>query len=264
VKTPKKNPGFPDNRKSDTVGLFAGGIAHDLNTILTTIYGYSELALEGLDPSEKTYQNIKKIIEAADRARALTGHILTFSRQVGQERINVQVKDILQETISFLRPSMTDRIILREEILSPQVCVSADPTQLFRVFINLAANALQAMEATGGSLTITLDTIKGSEVRNLPTGKKAADEYALIRFADTGPGMDEKTAGRIFEPFFTTGKQGKGTGLGLSVVYGIISEIEGEIMVSGRKNHGTTIDVLIPSISSAPPEMGEIKPGVNS
>ena len=250
-----------DAQKLDTIGLFAGGIAHDFNTILTTIYGYSELALEGLDPASETCQNIRKIIQAAGRAKALTGQILTFSRQMGQERIDVPVKEILQETMDFLKPAVTDRIVLKEEILSPGIYVSADPTQLFRVFINLASNALQAMESGGGSLTVTLDIRHGSELKTGTGGKRKACDYALIRFADTGPGMDEKTAGRIFEPFFTAGKQGKGTGLGLSVVYGIISEIDGEIIVSGNKDHGTVIDVLIPSVPSPLAEEESMTPG---
>lgn len=237
-------------QKIDTIGLLAGGIAHDFNTILTTIYGYSELALEGIEPSSETYQNIRKIVQAVGRARSLTGQILTFSRQVGQERISVPVKEILEEAIGFIRPHETGNIVLKEEILAPDIYVSADPTQLFRVFINLAGNAIQAMESTGGRLTVTLDRRSGDEVSAPDLVKKAAAEYALIRFSDTGPGMDETTAGRIFEPFFTAGKQGKGTGLGLSVAYGIIAEIDGEIVVSTKKDMGTTIDVLIPSVVS--------------
>jgi signal transduction histidine kinase len=113
---------------------------------------------------------------------------------------------------------------------------------------NLIINAIQAMEKSGGTLTVTLDTLNCAEVRSLPAGKQAAAEYALIRFADTGPGMDETTAARMFEPFFTAGKQGMGTGLGLSVVYGIISAIDGEIRVTTKEGRGTVIELLIPSL----------------
>ena len=241
---------LPKADKKDSTGLFAGGIAHDLNTILTLIYGYSELALEGLDPASENFANIKKIIQSADRAKAITGQLLNFGVETDQARMTVPVMDILRETIDFLRPAVTDRIIFKEEILAPGVCVSVDPIQLFRVFINLARNAIQAMEENGGTFTVTLDTRSGIEVRNLPAGRKAANEYVLIRFSDTGSGMDEATAARMFEPYFTGGKHGRGTGLGLSVVSAIISVINGEINVTSEKGSGTVIDVLIPAVPS--------------
>jgi len=261
VKTPGKsltepkqgNPGDAEKNlqrtwKQDSASLIAGGIAHDLNTILTLIYGYSELALEGLDPSSENYANIRKIIQSADRAKAVTGQLLSLGMEADQVRMTVQVKDVLRETLEFLRPLVTDSIIFREEILTPEVSVSADPVQLYRVFINLARNAIQAMEERGGTLTVTLDTRKGAEVSNLKAGTQAADKYARILFADTGTGMDENTAARMFEPFFTSGKQNMGTGLGLSVVYGIITSIDGQVSVITEKGRGTAIELLIPSL----------------
>ena len=239
---------LPKAQKRDSTGLVTGGIAHDLNTILTLIYGYSELALEGLDPAGENYANIKKIIQSADRAKAITGQLLSLGMEVDQAHMRVPVKDLLRETLEFLRPLVTDRIIFREKILTPEVYVSADPIQLYRVFINLTRNAIQAMEESGGTLTVKLDTRKGVEVRNLPEGKEAAGEYALICFEDTGHGMDETTTARMFEPFFTAGNQNRGTGLGLSVVYGIISAIGGTISVKTKKGRGTVIELLIPSL----------------
>ncbi|MCI0522563.1 MAG: PAS domain-containing protein [Bacteroidales bacterium] len=237
------------SQKLDTIGMLAGGIAHDFNTILTTIYGYSELSLETLDKSSEAYNNIRKILQAAGRARSLTNQILTFSRHAGQERITVRVSDIISETIGSLRPVLPSGIEVIGEIKAPDLYVSADPTQLYRVFVNLVRNAIQAMDDKGGTLTITLDTKHCDRHGRLPDGT-----YVLVRFADTGQGMDERTAGRIFEPFFTAGKQGQGTGLGLSVVYGIISEIDGEITVSSRVDEGTVIDILIPVAGSVSDE----------
>jgi len=261
VKTPGKSPtdpqhispggaekNLPKAQKQESPGLISGGIAHDLNTILTLIYGYSELALEGLDPASENVANIRKIIQAADRAKAITGQLLSLGTEAAQVEMKVPVKDVIRETLEFLRPLVPDGIILTEEILTPEVYVSVEPVQLYRVFINLARNAIQAMEERGGTLTVTLDTRKGAEARNLPAGQQAADEYAFIRFSDTGPGMDETTAARMFDPFFTAGKQSLGTGLGLSVVGGIISAIDGEISVTTKKGRGTVIELLIPSL----------------
>lgn len=225
-------------------GKLAGGIAHDLNTILTTIYGYSEMALETLDETSDAGQNIRNILLAADRARALTGRLMNLSHPAGNDRKKVRVSDIIKETISLIRPSIPHGTEVAENIASPDIIVSADPLQLFRAFTNLAVNALQAMESTGGRLTITLETVSAGDRKQLNAG-----EYALIRFSDTGQGMDKKTADKMFDPFFTARTNGNGTGLGLSLVYDIISDLDGDINVSSEVNKGTVIEILIPAES---------------
>ena len=223
-------------------GKLAGGIAHDLNTIITTIYGYSEMALETLDDTSEACQNIRNIISAADRARELTGRLMDLSRPAGNEKKTVRVSDIIKETVSLIRPSIPHGTEVAENIISPEIMVSADPLQLFRAFTNLAVNALQAMESTGGRLTITLEKITAGNKKKLKPG-----EYALIRFTDTGKGMDKKTADMMFDPYFTSRSSGNGTGLGLSLVYDIISDLDGDINVSSGVNKGTVIDILIPA-----------------
>jgi signal transduction histidine kinase len=223
-------------------GKLAGGIAHDLNTILTTIYGYSEMALETIDETSEAGQNIHSIILAADRARTLTGHLMNLSSPTGNDMKTVRVSDIIKETVSLIRPSVPHKTEVSVNINSPETLVSADPLQLFRAFTNLAINALQAMESTGGRLTITLETVTADGHKQLSAG-----EYALIRFADTGKGMNKKTVEKMFDPFFTAGKNNKGTGLGLSLVYDIISDLKGDITVSSAVNEGTVIEIFIPA-----------------
>jgi len=234
------------SKKMDTIGLLAGGIAHDFNTILTTIYGYSEMSLEGLDQGSEAYSNIRKIVQAVGRARTLTNQMLTFSRQVGQEKINVRVADIILETTDFMRPLIPAGITLSEEIKTPDVCVSADPTQLYRVFLNLIKNAVEAIDEKSGTITVSLDSCASDNIKIELINKKSFSEYAVISFTDDGQGMDKSMTERIFEPFFSANKGGKGTGLGLSVVYGIISEVDGDINVRSKKGEGTTIEVYIP------------------
>jgi two-component system, cell cycle sensor histidine kinase and response regulator CckA len=223
-------------------GKLAGGIAHDLNTIITTIYGYSEMALETLGETSEAGQNIRNIISAADRARELTGRLMDLSRPAGNEKKTVRVSDIIKETVNLIRPSMPQGTEVAENIISPEILVSADPLQLFRAFTNVAVNALQSMELAGGRLTITLDKVSAGGRKKLKAG-----EYALIRFADTGKGMDKKTADKMFDPFFTSRGNSNGTGLGLSLVYDIISDLEGDINVASVVNEGTVIDLLIPA-----------------
>ncbi len=236
--------GQPDIEKSlRQYGRLAGGIAHDLNTILTTIYGYSEIALESLDETSEAGQSVRRIIQAADRARTLTGRLMNIGLHSEYEKIRVRVSNIINETVSFMKPSIPHKTEVVTDIAAPDIMVSADPTQLFRAMINLAVNALQAMESTGGKLTITLKAVQTGSKHNLPAG-----HYAFIRFADNGQGMDNTTADRMFDPYFTSGKNEKSTGIGLYMVQDIISDLQGKIEVSSQLNQGTVIDVFIPAV----------------
>ncbi len=124
--------------------------------------------------------------------------------------------------------------------------VLADPTQLFRVFLNLMTNAIQAMEEEGGTLSVNIEVVKREFVKHELNRAIIADEYVLLSFKDTGEGMEPSVIGRIFEPFFTTREVGKGTGLGLSVIHGIVTEMEGEILVSSKKSEGSEFLVYLP------------------
>ena len=232
--------------KLETIGALAGGIAHDFNNILTTISGYSELLMEDLQTNKDLAEKVGKIQGAVQRAKSLTNQILTFSRQVEQEKIAVSVAEVLKETLAFIKSSIPSNIELISSIEANDVKVLADPTQLFRIFINLMTNALQAMEEKGGELTVKMEVVDGTLLQNQLNRNIVADEYVLLTFSDTGMGMEPSVIGRIFEPFFTTREVGKGTGLGLSVTYGIISEIEGEILVSSRRNEGSEFYVYLP------------------
>lgn len=245
-------------QKLETVGALAGGLAHDFNNILATIFGYSEMLLNEIPRSTPSAEKVSKIIAAISRARSLTDQILTFSRQVDQEKIPVNVVEVLKETIGFVKSGIDESIDIKEDILNTDVHIHADPTQLFRVFLNLMTNAIQAMEEEGGTITVKLTVVDGNSIRHNLNKAIVADDYVLITFEDTGEGMDPSTVDRIFEPYFTTREIGKGTGLGLSVVHGIIAEIEGEILVSSKKNNGSVFSVYLP-VSSGHHEKEEKK-----
>jgi two-component system, cell cycle sensor histidine kinase and response regulator CckA len=236
-------------QKLETIGALAGGLAHDFNNIMTTISGYSEMLLDDIPKSTPSADKVAKILTAVARARSLTDQILTFSRQVDQEKIPVSVAEVLRETLGFAGSAKPDNIDIKEDIPDTEVYIHADPTQLFRVFLNLITNAFQAMEEKGGSIFVKLTVVDGSLVRNDLNKSIVADEYALVTITDTGEGMDQSVMDRIFEPYFTTREVGKGTGLGLSVVHGIISEMEGEILISSVKHSGSSFSVYLPVYS---------------
>jgi len=246
-------------QKLETIGALAGGIAHDFNNILATISGYSEMLMEDLPKSSGLSDKVSKIQGAVLKARSITNQILTFSRQVEQEKINVSVSEVLKETIGFVKSAVPQNIIVKNKIHGCDANVFADPTQLFRVFLNLMTNAIQAMEDTGGTLSVTLDVVEGKKVQHDLNKDIVADDYVLITFKDTGKGMEQSHMRRVFEPFFTTREVGKGTGLGLSVVHGIVSEMEGEILVSSRIDVGSEFIVYLPVSKVYPDYSGNMK-----
>jgi PAS domain S-box-containing protein len=239
-------------QKLETIGALAGGIAHDFNNILATISGYSEMLIEDLPEGSDMSEKVSKIQAAVQKARSITNQILTFSRQVEQEKVNVSVSKILKETIGFVKSAVPGNVLIKSRIAFTGTNVFADPTQLFRIFLNLMTNALQSMEENGGTLLVALTVVEGKLVKHELNKDIVADEYVLLTFKDTGKGMEPSLIARIFEPFFTTREVGKGTGLGLSVIHGIVTEMEGEILVSSEKNKGSAFYVYLPVSNKYP------------
>jgi signal transduction histidine kinase/CheY-like chemotaxis protein len=233
-------------QKLETIGALAGGIAHDFNNILATISGYSEMLHDDLPKNSDLSDKVSKIQGAVKKAQSITNQILTFSRHVEQEKVLINVAEVLKETIGFVKSSIPTTIVLKSRIPKMDANILADPTQLFRVFLNLMTNAIQAMEEDGGTLSVNIAVVEREYVQHELNRDIVADEYVLLTFKDTGEGMDQSLMGRIFEPFFTTREVGKGTGLGLSVIHGIITEMEGEILVSSEMEKGSVFHVYLP------------------
>jgi signal transduction histidine kinase/CheY-like chemotaxis protein len=233
-------------QKLETIGSLAGGIAHDFNNILATISGYSEMLHEDLPKDSEMAEKVARILGAVKKAQSITSQILTFSRHVEQEKVLINAAEVLKETIGFVKSSIPGNITLKSRIPKIDSNVLADPTQLFRVFLNLMTNAIQAMEVNGGVLSVSISVVEREFLTHELNKDIVADEYINITFKDTGEGMDPSTIGRIFEPFFTTREVGKGTGLGLSVIHGIIAEMEGEIVVSSMIEEGSEFSVYLP------------------
>jgi signal transduction histidine kinase len=227
-------------------GVMAVGIAHDLNSILATISGYAEMLQEDLPKDSQLTEKTAKILTAVSKARSLTDQILDFRKRAGQEKISVNVNEILEETLDFIRPALPPDIKINSDIPGMSIFVHADPIQLFRMFLNLITNALHSMEEKGGTLFAGLNVLNSSKVNSSIKRDIVADNYAVITFKDTGSGMDASLLQRIFDPFFTTREDGEGTGLGLSVVKGIVSEMGGEIVVSSKENEGSVFDLYLP------------------
>ncbi len=238
-------------QKMEAIGTLAGGIAHDFNNILSVIIGFAELADMHLPEGSKSGKSIDEVLKASFRARDLVRRILSFSRKSTEGQVPVQIGPVAKEIIKLLRATIPSTINIREHIDSQNSVIIANPTQVHQVIMNLATNAAQAMEETGGILDVSLsiEDLKNDLPGRLPSGMPlAAGRYLKLTVADTGPGILPGIMDRIFDPYFTTKETGKGTGIGLSVVHGIVTGCGGAIRVESRPGRGTSFHVYWPRI----------------
>jgi PAS domain S-box-containing protein len=238
-------------QKMEAIGTLAGGIAHDFNNILAAMFGYAYLLQQDTEGNAAAQENIEEILKATGRAKDLVQQILTFSRQREQKPQVVRLDSIVKEAVRFLRASLPSQIKIELNLAADAPAVLADPTQIYQVVINLATNALHAMEGRAGRLTIALESFPTDThfLQLHPNFRPGLG--TLLTVADTGQGMDVKTMERIFEPFFTTKPVGKGTGLGLSVVHGIVESHQGAISVDSKVGCGTTFRLYFPGQEDA-------------
>ncbi|MFH1982375.1 MAG: ATP-binding protein [Pseudomonadota bacterium] len=239
-------------RKMEAIGTLAGGIAHDFNNILFPIIGFAEMAQEQLPANSPAKESLKEIFTAALRARDLVQQILMFSRQKETRREPVLITPIILEAMRFLRATLPATIEIEDHLTDADLTVLADATQLYQVIINLGSNALQAMEGSGGVLTISTEV-----VTSLPADADLAPSpdvgsYVRLQVTDTGTGISPHNIDRVFDPFFTTKGPGSGTGMGLSIVHGIVAAHAGRITLDSQPGMGTQVNVYLPLLSEKP------------
>lgn len=233
------------SQKMEALGLLAGGIAHEFNNQLTVIGGFARAAVAG--DYERVQECLAEIIAASDRAAALTGQMLMFSRTQVVTTQTVDVVEVLEGLRSVLRTSVGAEVAVWIEAETDTANVDLDPDQLSQALLNLAVNARDAM-AGGGCLTVTLQVVSlGTGDRLSHYGEEIKPgRYVRIRVRDTGCGMDQETVERVFDPFFTTKEVGKGTGLGLSVIFGFVKQAGGMIHIESWPGIGTEFSLFFP------------------
>ncbi len=244
----KAQESLQQSQKLEAIGTLAGGIAHDFNNILTPIIGYTEISQLGLPEGSKGWQNSQEVLNAANQAKELIKQILTFSRRTETEKKPVLLQSLVKEALQLLRASIPSTIEIRESVDPNCDAISANPTQMHQILMNLCTNAYYAMRDQGGILVISLaemDITPDNYIANLdlPTGK-----YLRLEVSDTGTGIEKDKQERIFEPYFTTKPMDDGTGLGLSVVHGIVTSHSGHITVYSEPDQGSTFHVYLPVI----------------
>ena len=255
-------------QKLEAIGTLAGGIAHDFNNILAAILGYGELAQKDAAAGSALHRHIDAAMSAAMRAKSLVERILAFSRSGMGERVAVHVQSVVAEALDGVAASMPPGIRLEQRLDGGDAALLGDPTQVHQVVMNLCANAIQSMQQTGGTLTVTLDRMGEGDGEGGPlcaTCELPAGRYLRLVVRDTGCGIAASVLERIFDPFFTTREIGVGTGLGLSLAHGIVTDLGGGIEVASRVGEGSTFTVYLPwqdTVSaSAPAAEAELPAG---
>ncbi|MGA8871618.1 MAG: ATP-binding protein [Candidatus Acidiferrales bacterium] len=233
-------------QKMEAVGRLAGGVAHDFNNLLMVIRGHAALSLNHFGPKDPMREELREILEAADRASSLTRQLLALGRkQVLQPKV-LDLNSLATQAAKLLSPALGPNIDLHLDLDSNLGRAKADAAQVEQAVMNLAFNARDAM-SDGGTLTIRTANTELDESWALRYPEIRPGPHVILEVRDNGCGMDEETQSHLFEPFFST-KERKGTGLGLATVYGTVSQSGGCITVSSKTGEGTTIQIYLPRV----------------
>lgn len=244
-------------QKMEAVGRLAGGVAHDLNNLLSPILGYSEMLLDDFSPNDSRHEFMDEIMHAGLRARDLVRQLLAFSRKQDLAFQPVNINKTISDFEKLLRRTIPEDIAIKVVPAADLRIVMADVGQMEQVIMNLAVNAADAM-SNGGRLTIATSLMNIDATQGIPHPDVKPGAYVMLTVADTGCGMAEETREHIFEPFFST-KGERGTGLGLSTVYGIVKQHGGQIWVQSEPGRGTTFKICLPVADKAEVEEKKIK-----
>jgi PAS domain S-box-containing protein len=237
-------------QKMEAIGRLAGGVAHDFNTLLGTILGYSEMLLSTLPPDETLRNPVERIHRAAQLGAQVTRQLLLFSRRQDVETQMIDLESTFADVHAILDRLLRDDVQLILDIEPHLGQVWGDPGEMHQVLLNLAVNACDAMPA-GGTLTLSLRSVEAAREVPVVGGRLPPGPYVLLQVTDTGTGMDEQVQSHVFEPFFTTKDLGKGTGLGLTSVHAIVKRSRGGIDLESQPGAGTTFRIYLPVAAPA-------------
>jgi signal transduction histidine kinase/CheY-like chemotaxis protein len=244
-------------QKMEAVGNLAGGIAHDFNNLLSIILGNTGICLEQI-PEDAPYRaDLENVLEAGERATALTRQLLAFSRQQPLEPRPLNLNDVILGFERMLKRAVGEAVELELSLARGLHLVESDPGQIEQVLLNLTLNARDAMPH-GGRVRIETRNVEPSSTG--PSAPPAAGHHVRLSVGDTGVGIAEEHRTRIFEPFFTTKPRGKGTGLGLATVFGIVLQHRGCIDVESEPGRGTTFTIDWPATAVAAPSAENAPP----
>jgi two-component system cell cycle sensor histidine kinase/response regulator CckA len=238
--------------RMQAAGQLAGGVAHEVNNMMTGVIGFGSFLLRGLDPDDPRRADVEEIIKAGNRAADVTRQLLAFTRQQFRRPEILELNQVIAGVERMLRRSLSEGHDLALRLGRQAGRVRMDRGQLEQILVNLILNARDAIEGTGriaietGRMVIDGDYARRHELVTVPSGA-----YALLAVSDNGSGMVPEVQARMFEPFFTTKPVGQGTGLGLSTVYGIVKQSGGVVGVESEPGKGATFTAYLPCAPAA-------------
>ncbi len=240
---------FVQSQKMQAIGQLAGGVAHDFNNLLTAISGHCDLLLLRHDQGDPDYGDLVQINQNANRAAALVGQLLAFSRKQTMQPEVMDLRDTLSDLAHLLNRLVGEkvRLTLKHDPVLPTV--RGDRRQLEQVMMNLVVNARDAMPE-GGEIVVETERRELAESMTRDRAVVAPGLYVSVRVTDEGMGIPQDKLQKVFEPFFTTKRTGEGTGLGLSTVYGIVKQTGGFIFVDSVVGQGTCFTLLFPAFEA--------------
>lgn len=232
-------------QRMQSIGLLAGGIAHDLNNVLAPVLMAIPLLRKDLTPAQRA-QVIDTLESSVRRGATIVQQVLTFARGVEVQRTLVQARHLIREVARIAEETFPRTISIHTQVPSDLWLLEADPTQIHQVLLNLVVNARDAMPE-GGRLEISASNLELMEPLAVLDFELLPGRYIFLSVSDNGTGIAPEVLDRIFEPFFTTKAVGKGTGLGLSTVMGIVKSHDGLVEVKSDRNAGSTFSVYLPA-----------------
>jgi PAS domain S-box-containing protein len=232
-------------QKMESIATFAGGIAHDVRNIITSMIAYIEIVRNDKGVSERTLQRTVLLDKSIRNAGAMISQLLNFARKSKTTLVETGLNGIVRDTLNIIRASIGENIEIVHDLWPNDPIIRANVNQIETVIMNLVFNARDAMPE-GGRIDISseIEAITGKEDGIVPEGR-----YVVMTISDTGIGIPVDTQRSIFEPFFTTKTEGKGTGLGLAMVYSIVTDHKGHIKVESEPGRGSKFRILFPLLA---------------
>ncbi len=254
-------------KRMETVGRLAGGIAHDFNNIITVIMGYAELGLLQTDAASPRAEELRIILDSAQKASRLTAQLLDFSSKNTIEPQVIDLNEVIEHSVQLVRSLMGSEIVIDVGLYDALWPTQIGRSQLEQIILNLAVNSRDALSA-GGRFTIqTANRTIDAEQASL-LGLPGPWDYVELLVADSGCGIPAELVGRIFEPFFTTKGKGKGTGMGLAAVYNAVRQNDGAVNVRSKVGEGTVFTIHLPRVydtpDGLPPHLQEDAPRIEA
>jgi two-component system cell cycle sensor histidine kinase/response regulator CckA len=236
------------NQRLETLGILAGGVAHDFNNILTGMLGHLAYLRSILPASGGHVESLQSIEEGAVRAASMTQQIVNFSRlKPSGESTKVEVCDVISRLCSLMRGAIPAEVELRWRPPSEPVYLLGTEAHICQVVINLVVNARDAISGKGFIEVLVEPRAAEDDIRAIFGDEPPAEAYGAVLVRDNGSGMSDEVKRRLFEPYFTT-KADHGTGLGLATVHSIVRGLGGAIVVESSTGEGTTFRIVVPVV----------------